>query len=295
MAFRFIPLALICAWCLCVSAWGQESQGGAGLSSQCAACHDELVKQFANTRHGKADAYQAWGFTGSCSSCHGDTSAHLESADPTRIINPAKLKLAEASETCLKCHGNQHARAFWLGSAHETSIMGCLSCHSVHHAKAPKKLLVKHTTNETCLACHTNLRKAQFKRSTHLFRDEWRNARITCTDCHNPHGSEAPKMMKGNLVNETCYTCHAEKRGPFLWQHSPVQENCMNCHAPHGSNNPSLLAIRATQLCQSCHMQSLHATVAGRPNSPWIFNRSCLNCHPQIHGSNHPSGVKLQR
>jgi DmsE family decaheme c-type cytochrome len=139
------------------------------------------------------------------------------------------------------------------------------------------------------------MRKAQFQRSTHLFRDENRNARITCIDCHNPHGSQAPKMVKANSTNDTCYACHTEKRGPFLWQHSPAQENCMNCHTPHGSNNPSLLTLRTTQLCQSCHMQGRHQTVAGRPNAAFTFNRSCLNCHSQIHGSNHPSGVDFQR
>ena len=275
---RLGMLALICTPGLCVSAWAQESKSGASLSSQCATCHgDDLVKQFGATRHGRAHAFQAWGFTESCASCHGDGTAHMESADPSKIRNPGKLKPAEVAQTCLKCHGNQQERAFWSGSAHETSNLSCLSCHRVHHARAPEKLLVKQTPNETCLACHTGLRKAQFQRSTHLFRDEWRNTRITCTDCHNPHGSQAPKMVKGNSVNETCYTCHTEKRGPFLWQHSPVQENCMTCHAPHGSNNPSLLAVRITQLCQSCHMQSLHATVAGRPNSAWIFKRLLKN------------------
>jgi predicted CXXCH cytochrome family protein len=27
----------------------------------------------------------------------------------------------------------------------------------------------------------------------------------------------------------------------------------------------------------------------------FVFNRSCTNCHPQVHGSNHPSGLRFQR
>jgi predicted CXXCH cytochrome family protein len=45
-------------------------------------------------------------------------------------------------------------------------------------------------------------------------------------------------------VNDTCYQCHAEKRGPFLWEHAPVREDCTNCHSPHGSTQPSLLKAR---------------------------------------------------
>jgi len=26
-----------------------------------------------------------------------------------------------------------------------------------------------------------------------------------------------------------------------------------------------------------------------------LMNRSCLNCHTQIHGSNHPSGPRFHR
>jgi len=295
IAFCVAAFALLCFSSLAPLGLADTGRTGAIASGQCAACHEDLTKTFAATRHGKADTYKAWGFTESCASCHEGAAVHADSGDASKVTNPAKLKPGAASGICLKCHGNQHAQSFWQGSSHESSDLSCLSCHSIHQAKSPAKLLVKRTENETCLSCHTGLRKAQMQRSTHLFRDEFRNARITCTDCHNPHGSQAPKMVKAASANETCYACHTEKRGPFLWQHSTVQENCMNCHTPHGSNNPSLLTMRTTQLCQTCHMQGRHQTVAGRPNSAWVFNRSCLNCHSQIHGSNHPSGVNLQR
>jgi DmsE family decaheme c-type cytochrome len=268
---------------------------GGSQAETCKTCHEDVVKQFATTRHGKADRFQAWGFTQSCSSCHGDVAEHAETGDPEKILSPAEMGPAKASQACLSCHLNESHQAFWQGSAHETSNLTCLSCHSVHRAKSLEKLLVRRTPNEACLSCHIDLRKAQFQRSTHLFRDENRNALMGCTDCHNPHGSQTAKLIKGDSVNDTCYACHTEKRGPFLWQHSPSQENCLTCHTPHGSNNTNLLAMRAPQLCQSCHMQGRHQTVAAQPNAAWVFNRACLNCHSQIHGSNHPSGAILQR
>jgi hypothetical protein len=56
-----------------------------------------------------------------------------------------------------------------------------------------------------------------------------------------------------------------------------------------------MLQARVTQLCQSCHQQGRHQTLAGLPASIWVGNRACLNCHQNIHGSNHPSGPLFQR
>jgi DmsE family decaheme c-type cytochrome len=103
-------------------------------------------------------------------------------------------------------------------------------------------------------------------------------------------------------LNDTCYQCHAEKRGPYLWEHAPVSEDCGLCHAPHGSNHPGMLTRRAPLLCQSCHSQSGHPSVpqtadglANGVPSQFLLAQSCMNCHTQVHGSNHPSGSKLMR
>ncbi|MEI6601572.1 MAG: cytochrome c3 family protein, partial [Comamonadaceae bacterium] len=115
-------------------------------------------------------------------------------------------------------------------------------------------------------------------------------------------------------TNATCYTCHAEKRGPFVHQHEPVAEDCANCHNPHGSTVAGMLKTRAPLLCQQCHTPHVAGgvgAVAGQPgvssaaagltaplinattNGKNVVNlwqgRSCLNCHTQIHGSNNPS------
>jgi hypothetical protein len=63
-----------------------------------------------------------------------------------------------------------------------------------------------------------------------------------------------------------------------------------------------MLTQRAPLLCQSCHSQQGHPSVAmetaglpaGMP-SQFLLGQSCLNCHSQVHGSNHPSGSKLMR
>lgn len=120
---------------------------------------------------------------------------------------------------------------------------------------------------------------------------------MTCSSCHNPHGTASEKLLKANSVNENCYSCHAEKRGPFLWEHAPVVESCSNCHEPHGTNHEKLLKIFRPRLCQSCHVVTRHRTEPFTRTNFRVFNRSCANCHNgMIHGTNHPSGDrKFQR
>jgi len=127
---------------------------------------------------------------------------------------------------------------------------------------------------------------------------------MTCSDCHNAHGSVGPKLMKRARVNDTCYACHMEKRGPFVHNHQPVGEDCSTCHNPHGTTAESMLKARPPFLCNTCHTP--HAPIqpalanGSRPASavvgwwdPSVMTqgKSCLNCHAQIHGSNNPSSA----
>jgi DmsE family decaheme c-type cytochrome len=144
---------------------------------------------------------------------------------------------------------------------------------------------------ELCLQCH-QMRRAQLQRSSHM---PYREGKVTCTSCHNPHGTPNPKMLIQSSTNENCLSCHTERRGPFLWEHPPVLENCANCHEAHGSNNPQLLKVRMPRVCDDCHDSSRHPTQAQPLSSIKNFNRGCTNCHSYIHGSNHPSGSAFLR
>ena len=42
--------------------------------------------------------------------------------------------------------------------------------------------------------------------------------------------------------------------------------------------------------CQYCHYAAERGRFAGIPPA-----QICMNCHAQVHGSNHPSGSKLMR
>ena len=136
-----------------------------------------------------------------------------------------------------------------------------------------------------------------------LGRHPVRQGKLACSDCHQPHGTTAQKQLVRATINDTCYECHAEKRGPMLWEHQPVTEDCSTCHAAHGSSNPGMVKMRGPVLCQSCHSQQGHPSLAygpsGLPGNPSpstaLALGNCMNCHSQVHGSNHPSGSSLTR
>jgi DmsE family decaheme c-type cytochrome len=301
----------------------QAAAGGDYVGSDvCITCHDEPGNRFKGTVMGRvffAQPRTADEKLG-CEACHGPGKAHVEAGGGRETIPRSFAKGANESaehknSACLTCHQKGN-RMFWEGSPHQSRGMACVDCHQV---MTPKKVSLssenrynaplgevrslKHEQPELCLQCH-QMRRAQLQRSSHM---PFREGKVTCTSCHNPHGTPNPKQLIQATLNETCYSCHAERRGPFLWTHPPVLENCGNCHEAHGSINPQLLKIRAPKLCQQCHDDGQHrstvysnvlpATGNGTPAgySNRVVNRGCANCHSRIHGSNHPSGNYFTR
>ncbi len=267
----------------------------------CKGCHEEAFNKFSHTRMGRMFLFQARNDKErvGCEGCHGPGKAHVDAGggkgkgglltfaknDPTPVEKRNKI--------CLDCH-TKGARIFWQGSAHESRDVACTNCHKVMENVSPKSQLAKSSEIETCGTCHLQ-RRAQQMRTSHM---PLREGKMTCTSCHNPHGTVTPALLKESSPNDTCFRCHTEKRGPFLWVHAPVNESCANCHDPHGSNHENMLKVAKPRLCQQCHVETRHPTNPyGRdiPSQKFVLGRQCLSCHANIHGSNHPSGFAFTR
>ncbi len=275
-------------------------------SEICKGCHQDKYESYSNTLHAiKADPRTPASRQG-CESCHGPGSEHVNKGGGRGVggilaLSPkSPIPAEKKSAICLQCH-TKGKTAMWDGSAHDGRGLSCSNCHSIHSGN-PKNLAGA-TEVEVCSKCHLQVR-AEIRRQSH---HPIREGKINCSNCHNPHGTVADKLISANYLNEKCYECHAEKRGPFLWEHAPVTENCTTCHNPHGSSHDKLLVAKRPYLCQTCHSNSRHPGTLYALNSTnrgssvyrvlnsRIYNRSCQNCHYQIHGSNHPSGKSLMR
>ena len=284
----------------------------AQASAVCLECHFDLPDMSRSAHAVTADAR-----TPSCTTCHGPSQAHAnkvrgqKQARPDRVFTGASaLPADDRSAVCLSCHNKDPKRALWAGSPHPSADVACNTCHTIHGNH--DKVLVKATQTDVCFACH-KAQRSQLNRPSHHPIPE---GKMTCSDCHNVHGSAGPRLVRRDSVNDTCYTCHAEKRGPFVHEHQPVTEDCSTCHNPHGSTIQAMLKSRPPMLCQECHTPHVAGGVGAVGGQPGVFaavpgqaapavtatssgknvvniwqGRSCTNCHTQVHGSNNPSAT----
>jgi DmsE family decaheme c-type cytochrome len=257
----------------------------------CLTCHSSQTAEFKKTLMGRISLTQPGKFA--CENCHGPGSAHVKAGGGRGVGGIMSFEAddprtsEEKNSVCLACH-ERGQRTMWQGSVHEERGLACVNCHTVMKSVSRKNQLKTAFEADTCFQCHKD-RRAQMFRSSHM---PLREGKITCSDCHNPHGSITEALLKKDSINDVCYTCHAEKRGPFLFEHAPVRENCDNCHEPHGTVQQYSLKMARPRLCNECH--NLMDNNAGPKGSHGI-GQSCENCHVAVHGSNAPNGQLLFR
>ena len=277
----------------------EPTAAGYAGTDTCVTCHTGEGDSLNGTAHAQARNPRSPAAGHGCESCHGPGQAHVDDEQKGNIRRFSQMTPRESSQACLSCH-NRGEHAAWEGSAHDRRNLTCTTCHSVHKPASSEHQLVKTTQTALCATCH---RVQVVKTERAVAHMPVREGKMSCASCHNPHGSitNVKGLKKGSSVGELCTGCHAEMRGPMLWEHAPVRENCATCHDPHGSSNDRMLVVRMPMLCQRCHVATRHPSslydkdeiTANKSNR--MFGRSCVNCHSNVHGSNHPSGQFYMR
>ncbi len=246
----------------------------------CAACHDEEAAAFAAGPHGRAIARRSADLLQrACAACHGSGLEHMEDPNPENIrrlpepeacltchqdssgalflATPGHLRHGTA---CLDCHASGHedpgteallqaAAQTLCGGCHARQAsasrqpfahregaepFACTSCHAVH-ATGRLGRLAQLADGGVCIDCHTE------KAGPFIFPHPPREI-DGCLNCHQPHGSTNPRLLKRRQVLNLCLECHANV--PAFHDLTRARfRACQSCHvAVHGSNrDPRLL------------------------------------------------------
>ena len=255
----------------------------------CYRCHANMAPQ----QH-IAHPHQICGAIGfDCTTCH----------DPH-----GKLRPETRTDLCLKCHDMSAPTMAWHSSTHARFGVACADCHNPHpnshvqpvvgiqhtHIDRNKRSPMSVDEPQACYKCHTDMYAKNAMPSHHPIKE----GKMVCSDCHDPHG-QTEGNLKEPTVNMVCYRCHADKQGPFAYEHPPVTENCAICHDPHGTVANNLLRQPTTFLCLRCHTghrkgpnfhdATLLQDVGMDPAQQAAFYTDCTQCHSQIHGSDLPT------
>jgi DmsE family decaheme c-type cytochrome len=253
-------------------------------STTCYQCHEQYAElervahphQIGGTREFK------------CSTCH---DPHGNIREETR------------TDLCLQCHKGHPVMAF-PSSVHAQYKVACVDCHNPHpmgnvpafvgidhtHVTRPKRMPMSVEEPFVCYKCHPKI-AALFELPSH---HPVREGKMVCSGCHDVHGNAGEPNLREPTVNLVCYRCHAEKQGPFVWEHPPVSENCAICHNPHGTVAKRLLNQPSPFLCLRCHSghRGTFVNLDGRPATRPAFYTDCSQCHSQVHGSDLPSDTR---
>jgi predicted CXXCH cytochrome family protein len=195
----------------------------------------------------------------------------LELDGLTRAIQQAQLE-ANTAPVGSKAKEEANARIAQL-QAQSDKLRGQIKGQETVYRRTAEPYL--------CYNCHKS-KQVQSKMPSHHPMEE---GKVNCTSCHNPHGGPKGLLREDSVVN-TCQRCHAEKAGPFIFQHPPVAQDCTICHNPHGSVQNNLLVQSQPFLCMKCHPgPHSRSNALGTGANFAKYNSACTDCHAAIHGS----------
>lgn len=263
-----------------------EKAGFIGAET-CKECHEKQYDSYVRSVHSK-ESIKGPAAQDACETCHGPGASHVEKGGGrgVDIFTFDKDVDPEAkSARCLTCHERTPGMDLWDQGVHKRNDVSCDSCHDLHVGGRQKP-----RDPEVCFDCHRDVKIDVNKRSHHPILE----GKISCSSCHAPHGSLNRYMVRADDPRELCFRCHADKRGPYVWEHAPVEEDCQSCHEVHGSIHGRLLSGRIPQLCQNCHDWSRHPGTPYDRTASFTSRFECLRCHSAIHGSNSPQGGGLR-
>ena len=225
--------------------------------------------------------YQAGGFEQNCNACHRLFESKTET--PANLTQHTDITFDHGmNNRCFNCHDRENRESLVLYTG---------------------ELIPFHDTVKLCAQCHGPTfrdweRGVHGKTMGHWDQQHGTVTKLTCVQCHDPHGMDIYKPAGGLAFarqDQSCAPCHRDQSRPFVFVHEALREGCSSCHQPHGSVNDKMLIARDNNLCLKCHAQIANPNLGdgnvniGAVNHTAFLSRgSCWSsgCHTAIHGSN---------
>ena len=186
----------------------------------CLYCHASAVaKSLPDARNHYPDAPFAHGGV-TCAACHGDTSAHVASGGKTHLVNIDRLQPARRDSACLSCHLEGQVAVMREGRELGQFAPGDnLSDFELFFNYRGEVGSGGRATSQW-----EALERSECKRKS--------GDRLTCTTCHDPHGSPATEDRVA-FYRQRCLQCHAD----LASRHHPENLDCTTCHMARPPSN----------------------------------------------------------
>jgi predicted CXXCH cytochrome family protein len=188
----------------------------------CLHCHaSNVARSLPQARNLYAAApFEQGGIT--CASCHGDATAHLASSGKLHLMNIDALDAARRDSVCLNCHLEGQAAVVRNGKDMADFAPGeNLSDFALFFVYKTEQGSGGRATSQW-----EALLRSQCKKQS--------GDRLTCTTCHDPHGSPAPDE-KVAFYRQKCLQCH--NTAGFAQNHHPENLDCTSCHMARPASN----------------------------------------------------------
>ncbi len=179
-----------------------------------------------------------------CEKCHGAGSAHLAQPVAATIINPARLDFVSANDSCIQCHSQGRPPGNPIAGKYYDWPVG------FHMGKRLSDFwaLEPHTPGETTLTHFADgtANKHRMQGNDFVTSAMYTHG-VTCTSCHDPHGSDQPGMLRKPAA-ALCLDCH--QPGSANGPRAPT----LNAHTHHAAGSPG-------SDCVACHMPLIAETI----------------------------------
>lgn len=246
----------------------------AGPQAFCTGCHTVSAKGNATTGNVGYNAVPDSAYHDvQCESCHGPGFTHAETPDagPTPLASIA-VHIADDLGTCGECHSGTHYpfAEEWEQSRHAEAQPAAIS----NYVASP--------TTSTCVTCHEGrfVLKAWGVTANYVEKDDPVTATtalgITCSVCHNPHGSPYTKQLRFPIdtpdpAQNLCMKCHLNRTVPA--------SGSSRGNSPHAPQGAVLLGEAGYVNPAYVDTVLLNASSVATHFSPTSNPRLCAGCH----------------